>query len=71
MVHTSIDYFRLFSYSEACWYTVISGIDQTDIERLTYNIWSTDTFVYYYKIFVQKPKQLRKFIQSRAYPGWQ
>ena len=55
-----IDYFRLFSYFEACSYRAINGIDQTNSGRLTYNIRSTDTFAYCYMIFVQKAKQLRK-----------
>ena len=57
---STIDYFRLFSYFEACSYTVTNEIDQTDSGRLTFNIPSTDTFAYCYMIFVQKDKQLRK-----------
>ena len=56
----TIDYFRLFSYFEACSYTVTNEIDQTDSGRLTFNIRSTDTFAYCYMIFFQKDKQLRK-----------
>ena len=62
----TIDYFRLFSYFEACSYTVTNEIDQTDSGRLTFNIRSTDTFAYCYMIFFQKDKQLRNYQSFHA-----